>query len=176
MLTNLTPQKSSNFSQEAHYENWRWQKSCERLKNWATKPQLIPMSSVIRVSRFIVSSFLFIIIHCNVFCNFETFRFLSPIMLVKWPADLFVLGMVYLVSGVLYLAGLIKMWSQLVVQFMPYFLADSAYFNILQQKRFIFNCFATKQCWGMLKMWGQPELIFGATGATGGYVKFLPVR
>ena len=44
------------------------------------------------------------------------------------------------------------------------FLAQSAYFNNFrqkipyfdasQQKRVLFNCFATKQCLGMLKMWG----------------------
>ena len=30
------------------------------------------------------------------------------------------------------------------------------YFNVSRQNRVLFNCFATKQCWGMLKMWGQP--------------------
>ena len=28
------------------------------------------------------------------------------------------------------------------------------YFDVLRQKRVLFNCFATKQCLGMLKMWG----------------------
>ena len=56
---------------------------------------------------------------------------------------------------------------------MPFFLAHSAYFNVLQQKvpyfnvsrqnRVVFNRFTTKQCWGMLKMcvlppWLSPVL------------------
>ena len=68
------------------------------------------------------------------------------------------------------------MRSRLGTQFMAFFPAHSAYFNVSRQKvpyvnvsrqkvpyfnvsrqnRVVFNCFATKQCWGMLKMWGQP--------------------
>ena len=57
------------------------------------------------------------------------------------------------------------MRSQLVAQFMQFF-GHRAYFDVLRQKvpyfdvlrqnRVVFNCFATKQCRGMLKMWGQP--------------------
>ena len=64
------------------------------------------------------------------------------------------------------MAGLIKMRSQLAAQFIPFSSAHSVYSNVLWQKvpyfnvsrqnRVVFNCFATKQCWGMLKMWGQP--------------------
>ena len=72
-------------------------------------------------------------------------------------------------------AGLIKMRSYLGTQFMTFFrliariltLRDKKYrmltfrqkvpyFNVSRQNRVVFNCFATKQCWGMLKMWGQP--------------------
>ena len=44
-------------------------------------------------------------------------------------------------------------------QKVPYFNVSRQkvpYFNVLRQNRVVFNCFATKQCWGMLKMWGQP--------------------
>ena len=34
------------------------------------------------------------------------------------------------------------------------FRQKNAYFDISRQKRVLFNCFATKQCLGMLKMWG----------------------
>ena len=58
------------------------------------------------------------------------------------------------------------MQSQLVAQFMPFFRLIARilmfrdkkvpYFNVSRQNRVIFDWFATKQCWGMLKMWGQP--------------------
>ena len=56
-----------------------------------------------------------------------------------------------------------KVWSRLSAHLQP-FLALSAYsnnfrqkivyFDVSRQKRVLFNCFATKQCLGMLKMWG----------------------
>ena len=59
-----------------------------------------------------------------------------------------------------------KVWSRLSSHLQPFFLAHSAYFNNFRQKipyfdasrqkRVLFNCFATKQCLGMLKMWGKP--------------------
>ena len=71
--------------------------------------------------------------------------------------------------------GLIKMRSWLGTRFMTFFrlivriltfrdkkyriltfCQKVPYFNVLRQNRVVFNCFATKQCWGMLKMWGQP--------------------
>ena len=71
-------------------------------------------------------------------------------------------------------AGLIKMRSWLGTQFMAFFWLIARiltfrdkkyrmltfrqkvpYFNVSRQNRVVFNCFATKQCWGMLKMWGQ---------------------
>ena len=65
------------------------------------------------------------------------------------------------------LQGWIKSARQLVAQFMPFYSAHSAYFNIsrqkvpyfnvLQQNWVVLNYFATKQCWAMLKMWGQPN-------------------
>ena len=55
-----------------------------------------------------------------------------------------------------------KVWSRLSSHLQPFFLAHSAYFNNFRQKipyfdasrqkRVLFNCFATKQCLGMLKM------------------------
>ena len=57
-----------------------------------------------------------------------------------------------------------KVWSRLSVHLQPFFSAHSAYFNnnwqkipyfdASRQKRVLFNCFATKQFLGMLKMWG----------------------
>ena len=57
-----------------------------------------------------------------------------------------------------------KVWSRLSAHLQPFFPAHSAYFNNLwqpilyfdasRQKRILFNCFATKQCLGMLKIWG----------------------
>ena len=54
-----------------------------------------------------------------------------------------------------------KVWSQLSAHLQPFFLAHCAYFNnfrqkipyfdVLGQKRVLSNCFATKQCLGMLK-------------------------
>ena len=55
-----------------------------------------------------------------------------------------------------------KVWSRLSAHLQPFFSALSAYFNnfrqkilyfdVSRQKRVLFNCFATKQCLGMLKM------------------------
>ena len=57
-----------------------------------------------------------------------------------------------------------KMRSQLIAQFTLFSSAHNAfsvsrqkvpYFNVSRQNRVVFNCFATKQWWGMLKMWGR---------------------
>ena len=55
-----------------------------------------------------------------------------------------------------------KVWSRLSAHLQPFFSPLSAYFNnfrqkipyfdVSRQKRVLFNCFATKQCLGMLKM------------------------
>ena len=54
-----------------------------------------------------------------------------------------------------------KVWIRLSAHLQPFFLAHRAYFNnfrqkipyfdVSRQKRVLFNCFATKQCLGMLK-------------------------
>ena len=55
-----------------------------------------------------------------------------------------------------------KVWSLLLAHFQPFFQLSACiltifdkkipYFNVSRQKRVLFNCFATKQCLGMLKM------------------------
>ena len=62
------------------------------------------------------------------------------------------------------------MWSRLSAHLQPFFLALSAYFNnfrqkipyfdVSRQKRVLLNCFATKQCLGMLKC--EASLFFGS--------------
>ena len=79
-------------------------------------------------------------------------------------------------SGIIFFESFCISWSKLkydrvgqsvesaLIALAAIFLAHSAYFNNFrqkipyfdasQQKRVLFNCFATKQCLGMLKMWG----------------------